>query len=979
VSDAITPWSESSRFEDPSQSRSDAGVDLDMMKGGCAGTGARAERVIEFGLEGSNSTHEADALSWGKSETGARVEVRQREKCNFLLELRGDISLAALEDNMVVVEIEGTLDKEEEVRKALPRRTEGVQNVGKSQDERWCLFASVETARSLDDRVDSPSVAAVETFLPFTNPVGTAETKTTDGASSRGKAFVALALRGGKLLETSIARTVVGRVVPDQLVATGSSVQESYSTTACSSKGERPARRPGVDSPAARSVPTAQSTTFHSGLALGSRSIGSLTSNCDFSAPEVTTDDSASTSGKSSQESSGLVKSTSHVGNNGSRALCVDKTWHRHYSSILSCYKETGECRVESRELKNWLTVQREQFHNGVLAPWKVEALNCVGINWIAKSQERVGGLDSDSIEFFMHWGLAHHWKHNFDKVKAFYDQYGHLHYFHAVCEGDSSHDFNQLTRWDVQQRVEYKKYLKRQPTSMVQGRVNMLRSIHFFDWQEQYGWNHSFEQVLAFFNKHGHLVFGKEAYSPQKVKDWSVWSAKQRRGYVRLKNGRKSTFLNPSRVQALNRIGLFHPIEKQMYRFVIARLKVFRETSGSYRILSPEKYEDATGDSETALCLKATREEYSRFLENPVASYLTRRAINRLFVLGIDLTSGEDDACSRRSTTNIHTDAGAACKAGQTSAGEQSAPAARNFSNRSMQCESMKSPSMTRLHQSAANDIQCFAHKGVRAVQEQGSCQALNEELSVCRVIETGTKASAAQDNARLLVVALEMPVVPNEKGTLASGRDPPRVDACSVTAAMRPGGPKHGEPTEEVDSARPETGTVVTDNAVANEEARRSETFISHDRVLTTTSIVTSHPIEDNRTAVTPHRLTPGPLNNHHNNRLFQGSIDYDQAGVPGFADSSPNRAPLQGPSVKKSCPDLVPMKRRHTTELPKRSPTPQAYNPASRDTQGRSFDHNRCSSREDDCPLTILSAYHSVHRGRSPAQRPERDLWC
>jgi Helicase associated domain len=654
------------------------------MNGGCAGTGAGIRREIELDLGGSSSL-EADGLSWGNSETGSSSEVRQHEKTNVLLEPRDDISLAALEDLMVIVDIEGTFN-EDEAPKALQRRTEGATILGKSKDEQWCLRASAETGTSLDARVDSPTVAKVDTLLRFANPVGTTERKATSGAGSGSQATVAFALpRDRHLVENTTFRLVAGRAASKLLVVTGSSGPEACTTVIGSSNGEGTARRPGLDNLVAGSVSTAQSTTCYAGPALGMRSIRSRASSCELTAPEVATANTASAcSGTTSQKITGLVKATCDVGDKGARTMGVDDTWHRHYSSLLAYFKETGECCGMSRILRKWLTVQRKRFHDGELEPWKVAALNCAGVNWMVKTQESTDSLES--IKRFEQMGEARRWKHGFDKVKAFYDQYGHLHYFHAVVKEDSTHDFDLLTRWDLQQRVEHKKYLQRQPTSMIQGRVDLLSSIHFFDWQSQYEWNRAFDQVLAFFNKHGHLVFDKEAYCLRKVKEWRVWSAKQRRDYERLKNGHDSKFLTSQRVHALNSIGFFHAMEKQMYRFFIARLKLFRETSGSCCVLTPENYEDATGDREAAMWLKAQREEYCRFIQNPDASYLTGRALQRLSVLGVDLTSELDK--SRTSSSPIHTAKDALCKA-VPSSGELSVPAAPTTSYRSRQRES--------------------------------------------------------------------------------------------------------------------------------------------------------------------------------------------------------------------------------------------------------------------------------------------------
>lgn len=196
--------------------------------------------------------------------------------------------------------------------------------------------------------------------------------------------------------------------------------------------------------------------------------------------------------------------------------------------------------------------------------------------------------------------------------------------------------------------------------------------------------------------------------------------------------------------------------------------------------------------------------------------------------------------------------------------------PAVPGALNRSRQYESMESPSMTHTRQQTANGMQCFTHTGARTAQEHAAG----------RVLETDTHASAGQDKA-LLSVALQMTVVPNEKGAVALIQDPYRVDVCSVTAVIRPalGRPKHGEPTEDVESVRPETGTVITggeQKVVAKKERLGDEMLIAHDRVSTNTSIASSPLIEDNRIAVTPGSLSPGPPTNSHSNshssRLFQ-----------------------------------------------------------------------------------------------------------
>jgi hypothetical protein len=208
----------------------------------------------------------------------------------------------------------------------------------------------------------------------------------------------------------------------------------------------------------------------------------------------------------------------------------------------------------------------------------------------------------------------------------------------------------------------------------------------------------------------------------------------------------------------------------------------------------------------------------------------------------------------------------------------------------------------MTHPRRPTSNGIQRFAQNETRPAQQPGA--------AVFRILETGTHASAAQGIA-LLSVARQMTIAADEKGAVAGSQDLSSVQVASVGTVIRPAlaMPKHGERTEDADSV-PESGTIVTGGeqmVAVKVEPLLDATFISHDRALTTTSIASSPLIEDNRPAVTPENLSPGSPANRQYSRLFQGSISYDQAGEPGFADVGHSRAPHKVLACRSQVPTL------------------------------------------------------------------------
>ncbi|CAB9511501.1 expressed unknown protein [Seminavis robusta] len=258
-------------------------------------------------------------------------------------------------------------------------------------------------------------------------------------------------------------------------------------------------------------------------------------------------------------------------------------------------------------------------------------------------SQERIDLLDG--IKFFVSTSESHQWKRQFDEIRSFYDEYGHLHYVDSLGE-KSTKDIDRWQEWDQEQRMEYSKFKRREPSSLTVGRVVLLSHINFLDWRKdcewnksRHKWNQSCDEIKAFFEKHGHLIFGEEeGHTEQDIKRWKVWTAKLRDDFANLKGGRKSEYLTHELAGSLEKIGLFLPEEEQETNLYMAWLKRFRETRPIDGIMTPEEFEEASGDRRTALWLQEQREKCRRFLlQNPKAPTLNDR-LQRIVALGFDL-----------------------------------------------------------------------------------------------------------------------------------------------------------------------------------------------------------------------------------------------------------------------------------------------------------------------------------------------------
>ncbi|KAG7365748.1 helicase domain protein [Nitzschia inconspicua] len=148
-------------------------------------------------------------------------------------------------------------------------------------------------------------------------------------------------------------------------------------------------------------------------------------------------------------------------------------------------------------------------------------------------------------------------WGGRFQELLFFYQKHGHLLVPHSYPPNQK------LAQWVKRQRHQYKRKQLGHRSTLTEERERQLLEVGFIFDSHRAAWHSRFETLKAFHVANGHCTI-----QPTLLEDGpslSVWIKHQRRQYVLLMNGEKST-MTEERITALNSIG-FNWNPRQLYR----------------------------------------------------------------------------------------------------------------------------------------------------------------------------------------------------------------------------------------------------------------------------------------------------------------------------------------------------------------------------------------------------------------------------
>jgi Helicase associated domain len=192
--------------------------------------------------------------------------------------------------------------------------------------------------------------------------------------------------------------------------------------------------------------------------------------------------------------------------------------WDKAFERLLIYKKKHGTVNVNQttkrkNSLQNWVDRQRRDFRKKIINQDRIDKLNSVGFNWSPKLSL---------------------WNKNFENLLIFKKKY------HHTDVSKTNKDFKLLAHWVSSQRHFFRKGI------LPQDKIDKLNSIDFIWDRKERTWDESFDELLSFKKKHGHVNI------PQKYKKDSAlgsWISRQRMLF-------KANTLPQDKIDKLNSIG---------------------------------------------------------------------------------------------------------------------------------------------------------------------------------------------------------------------------------------------------------------------------------------------------------------------------------------------------------------------------------------------------------------------------------------
>jgi len=212
--------------------------------------------------------------------------------------------------------------------------------------------------------------------------------------------------------------------------------------------------------------------------------------------------------------------------------------WNRMFFELMLYRIKNGNVNVKSTEeehyeLHQWIVQLRKNYKTREKNPSESTL-----------TEEQISVLES--IRFAFTTRGENHWHKNYDKLKEYKADHGHV-LVPRQCEIPGLGD------WVTSQRQQYQEYTKGKPTPLTKQRKELLDEIGFhFRIRNRPEWMTKHDELLIYKEENGHTRVPQH-YTPNKA--LGKWVAKQREQYKLYKKG-KHSFLTPDRLEKLNTIG---------------------------------------------------------------------------------------------------------------------------------------------------------------------------------------------------------------------------------------------------------------------------------------------------------------------------------------------------------------------------------------------------------------------------------------
>lgn len=258
--------------------------------------------------------------------------------------------------------------------------------------------------------------------------------------------------------------------------------------------------------------------------------------------------------------------------------------WMEYYEQLRSFAQTHGHCKVPTKDpqfasLARWVKKQRTK--RARMEERRVLLLDKIGFSWRPYQDE---------------------WEENFLKLKAIYERHGP----EATATIDPA--FREVDVWVSVQRRRYRGS-PCSDTPLTDEQLQKLRSIGFIFERYDTLWNLKYEELKAFYDKHGHIDIPELATTNRQLGGWMVYQ-----------RHRKAVGEMPrAQVRLLNQIGFSWDVHGERWEAKFQALKAFKKSHGHTRV---------TEDQDEALnrwCVKQRGRHKRGRLPDELVKRLTR------------------------------------------------------------------------------------------------------------------------------------------------------------------------------------------------------------------------------------------------------------------------------------------------------------------------------------------------------------------
>lgn len=204
------------------------------------------------------------------------------------------------------------------------------------------------------------------------------------------------------------------------------------------------------------------------------------------------------------------------------------ESWNSNYLLLKQyvndhdgAFPPMNDATTDGIRLGQWLSNQRNHYKNGTLSVSRQNKLSMLGFFWD---------------------GITQHWEFRYRQAQSYFIEHGHLCLF-LQRDGTSP---KELSNWLSQQRIVYQK------GALSPQQVHRLENIGMIWDVRTYLWDQMYQEAVAFYRKHGHLLVSKTSGMSENSR-LGQWLSTQRAEY----RSRKNPLFTQDRIQKLEAIGM--------------------------------------------------------------------------------------------------------------------------------------------------------------------------------------------------------------------------------------------------------------------------------------------------------------------------------------------------------------------------------------------------------------------------------------